>query len=423
MKWSIFLLPCLRLLPTLLLAVPAAAATTEDVFKSIRPAIVIVEIQDKQTGSKSALGSGFFVNSQGRLATNFHVVSNLIDEPQRYSLHIRRGDGSDIDAHVVNVDVVHDLALLDSGLSHTPLLQLAGTAPAAGERLYALGNPLDLGFTIVEGNYNGLIQHALINQIHFSGSINPGMSGGPAVNGDNAVVGINVASAGNGVGFIVPVLYLRNLLQQAALPAKFASTAVYALMGEQILQHQREVTANILKSPVTPLSFGRYLVPGQTGSYLPCWGHSSAAKDEHIKQAATQCGAEGSIFLTENINTGNVQYGHQWLDGGDMSSAHFNIYYQAAFPGERLDDVDGEDNWLTPYRCSTAFLLQHGVHLKTVLCMRRYKRMPALFDTVLYSATLNEGQRGVISQWRFDGFSRDSAKLLLRHYLGVYAWR
>ena len=55
---------------------------------------------------------------------------------------------------------------------------LAGRLPK-GERIYAMGNPLDLGFTIVEGTYNGLVDKSYDERIHFSGAINPGMSGGP----------------------------------------------------------------------------------------------------------------------------------------------------------------------------------------------------------------------------------------------------
>ena len=44
-----------------------------------------------------------------------------------------------------------------------------------------MGNPLDLGFTIVEGTYNGFVEKSYNPRMHFTGAINPGMSGGPAV--------------------------------------------------------------------------------------------------------------------------------------------------------------------------------------------------------------------------------------------------
>ena len=69
---------------------------------------------------------------------------------------------------------------------------LAGKLPK-GERLFAMGNPLDLGFTIVEGTYNGLVDYSYNERIHFSGALNPGMSGGPTVTADGRIAGINVA--------------------------------------------------------------------------------------------------------------------------------------------------------------------------------------------------------------------------------------
>ena len=60
---------------------------------------------------------------------------------------------------------------------------------AHGARLYSIGNPHDLGISIVEGTHNGLLRHTLYPRIHFTGPINPGMSGGPTITPEGAVVG------------------------------------------------------------------------------------------------------------------------------------------------------------------------------------------------------------------------------------------
>src|SRR5262249_59386101 len=86
-----------------------------------------------------------------------------------------------------------------------------------GERLYSMGNPLDLGFTIVEGTYNGLVDRSYNERIHFSGAINPGMSGGPTVTADGHAVGINVSKqlGGELVSFLVPARFAATLLASA----------------------------------------------------------------------------------------------------------------------------------------------------------------------------------------------------------------
>ena len=50
-----------------------------------------------------------------------------------------------------------------------------------GDRVLAMGHPRDLGLSIVEGTYNGQVEHVLTPRLHFTGPLNPGMSGGPAV--------------------------------------------------------------------------------------------------------------------------------------------------------------------------------------------------------------------------------------------------
>jgi S1-C subfamily serine protease len=70
-------------------------------------------------------------------------------------------------------------------------------SPAACPRASAstpIGNPLDLGFTIVEGTYNGLVDKSYDERIHFSGSINPGMSGGPVAAATGASSGVTSPS-------------------------------------------------------------------------------------------------------------------------------------------------------------------------------------------------------------------------------------
>src|SRR4029079_1182406 len=112
---------------------------------------------------------------------------------------------------------------------------LSGRLPK-GERIYAMGNPLDLGFTIVEGTYNGLVDKSYDERIHFSGSINPGMSGGPVAASDGRVVGINVAKRldGEQVGFLVPAKYAAVLLERARKGPPVALDKAREEVGRQL---------------------------------------------------------------------------------------------------------------------------------------------------------------------------------------------
>ena len=111
------------------------------------------------------------------------------------------------------IDVANDLALVRVDHHDQPFFEfderaVHGELPK-GERLYSMGNPLDLGFTIVEGTYNGLVDRSYNERVHFSGALNPGMSGGPTVTAEGLVVGINVAKRMGGelVSFLVPARF------------------------------------------------------------------------------------------------------------------------------------------------------------------------------------------------------------------------
>ena len=100
-----------------------------------------------------------------------------------------------------------------------PALQLRpqGEPLEQGERIYSLGNPLDVGFAITEGNYNGLVQRSFYPRIFFGGALNPGMSGGPALDARGRVIGVNVAKRldAEQVSFLVPAEFARALLDKA----------------------------------------------------------------------------------------------------------------------------------------------------------------------------------------------------------------
>ena len=109
-----------------------------------------------------------------------------------------------------------------------------------------MGNPLDLGMTILPGTYNGIAGGSFYDRIHFSGSINPGMSGGPVINRNGQVVGINVATAGNQVSFLVPVHKVMDLLAEA--PEDPGSPEhLNAMVASQLLKNQGAIAASTLE--------------------------------------------------------------------------------------------------------------------------------------------------------------------------------
>ena len=160
----------------LLTAVSSAQAdSTKNIYNRYKDRILQVRIVDQASGSKASIGSGFVAGVDGLVVSNYHVVAGLIDRPDTYRCEFVREDGSSGELELLSVDVVHDLALLRADEPFTGYLDLATQIPVKGEQLYSFGNPHDLGLTIVQGTYNGLLEKSLYEKIHFTGSINPGM--------------------------------------------------------------------------------------------------------------------------------------------------------------------------------------------------------------------------------------------------------
>jgi serine protease Do len=192
----------------------ANAAATEQVFKSYKDRLLQIRIIDSLTKSKATIGSGFFIDGQGTIVTNYHVISKHVFKPDQYYIEYVTFDNKVHKASLVNIDVIHDLAILDGNAADTPALKLNTRPLEKGVRIYTLGNPLDLGMTIVEGTYTGITDDTMHERILLSGALNPGMSGGPSIIDDGRVIGVNVATAGNSIGFLVPEKFLNDLLVQ-----------------------------------------------------------------------------------------------------------------------------------------------------------------------------------------------------------------
>ncbi|MGB1310866.1 MAG: S1 family peptidase, partial [Leucothrix sp.] len=180
---------------------------TSSIYEEVESSVYQVRVINIETGKKVAIGSAFVVRREDILATNYHVVSEYVNDPDVFRLEYLSTDGDSGELELLDLDVIHDLAVVKSKTSMGKPLEIA-SVPDKGARLFSLGNPLDLGFSIVTGTNNGIMEQDEDGNILFSGSLNQGMSGGPALDESGKVVGINVATQGNSLGFLVPANYL-----------------------------------------------------------------------------------------------------------------------------------------------------------------------------------------------------------------------
>src|ERR1700681_3811328 len=183
-------------------AAPDASSAAQAIYAAAPPRLLQIRTLVADAGRQPWIGSGFLVSPDGLAITNYHVVSQVALEPKTYRLEYAAADGSHGDVSLLGVDLPNDLAIIRLDKHDAPYFAFDEAAMAGGlpqgERLYSMGNPLDLGFTISEGTYNGLVGHSYNERIHFTGALNPGMSGGPTVTADGLIVGINWATRRGG---------------------------------------------------------------------------------------------------------------------------------------------------------------------------------------------------------------------------------
>jgi hypothetical protein len=404
-----------------LVAAAPAGADPREVFRRFADRVVQVRILNPASESKSALGSGFVVGDGGLIVTNYHVVAEVVQHPDRYRAELVGAGGEGKPLALLDIDVVHDLAVVRSDVRLPPPLELDARPLDKGTRLYSLGNPLDLGFTIVEGTYNGLIEESIYEKIHFTGSINPGMSGGPAITARGAVVGVNVSTAGNQVSFLVPVKYVQRLVAETTRADYRPPADFLALARAQLLANQEDYVARILAAPLERTQLGRWRLPGRLAGFFKCWGDSERRDDLPYETVRYGCSTEDRIYISEGQSSSQIEYRHTLYSTDSLNVFRFFSLYQASF-AERWLGLRSASDDVGRFTCSTRFVDHEQALLKVVLCVRAYKKLAGLYDAILKAATLNENRAGVETTLRLSGVTFENAERFARSYLEAIAW-
>jgi hypothetical protein len=410
----------------LLFALPAAGQSNEygELFETLKPGLFTVEVVDRVSNNKNAQGSGFAVATDGLLATNYHVVSEYVLDPERYSLRYRDSAGRTGALRVVDVDVLHDLALVRTadGAGDAAVFELAETMPQVGETVLALGNPYDIGISIVPGTYNGLLENQYRKNIHFTGALNPGMSGGPAVDVQGRVIGINVAGAGNSVSFLVPVTDLRRLVDQRPDAAP-SLDAMRAGVVDRILAHQGGMIDDLLAGDWSLEPFGPLRIPREIRPWLSC---SGSGRDDDGEtpwvESHANCTLNDRIYLSRTLDTGPLEIIFGWYSSDALNAFQFaSMFEQTTFvPFNRT----GEDD-VTEFECREQWVRYDNlddVPFKASYCLRAYLDYPGLYDVLYVGRALMAGSEALHVHYTLAGVGREAARRFHRRLTGALAW-
>ena len=413
--------------------VQAMSAAAEGIYAAARPGLLQIRTLVEAAGRQSSIGSGFLVSSDGLAVTNYHVVSQYVLEPKTYRLEFARPDGTQGKLRLLAIDVSNDLAIVQLDGSDLPHLQFDADALAdkspRGERLYAMGNPLDLGFTIVEGTYNGLVEKSYNQRVHFTGAINPGMSGGPAVTQAGKVVGINVAKRLDGelVSFLVPAGKAAALLARVGKEPPLDLAHAREEIDRQLLAWQADFYHAIGEQGFRGMALGPYQASESAAPWFNCWARTNA--DQTPKPRAqldsTSCSSQSSLFIAEDMDTGRAELSHAWVRSGDLNAFQF-----AAFVSQYYGSAGMIRSWskkrLTQPECHEDFVERgEGATapvLRMVWCARAYRDFAGLYDVAVTTVTQDRENEALVSRLAMQGVSYDNALTLSQRFLGEFAW-
>lgn len=411
----------------LLLLLPSALAaqqgtnTTAEIFRKHAGRVVKIEVVETGSSAKASIGSGFFVSARGHIITNYHVVSDLLHTPERYRADLVDASGARHKVTVAAVDVVHDLAVLSSGLNPPAHFTLAGANVSQGQRIYSLGHPRDLGLSIVEGTYNGHLSHTLHPRIHFTGSLNPGMSGGPAITDAGEVVGVNVASSGEQLSFLVPVERAASLLERSESDARSTVAPSLEQVGEQLRQYQNVYLRGMFAGDTEMVNLGPFRIVTQPAPFFRCWADATRSAELPYEEVQHSCSTDDYLFVAGDHSSGVVEVEHTLLSTKTLGAVRFFSLYSSIFG--RDDTPFGSREHVTRWECSTRNVRNARLPMRAVLCLRRYRKLGELYDAVLKVAVLGRKDRGLVSTLTLSGVTFDNVELLSRRYLEHIRWR
>ncbi len=395
---------------------------TSTVFSRFSDRILKVQVIETGSSAKATIGTGFFVNADGLMVTNYHVISERIHEPRTTRVEVLNPDGRPTVAEGVAVDVVHDLAVLRTGLQSPGHFSLAPVTVPQGERLYSLGHPSDLGLSIVEGTYNGNLKHTLYPKIHFTGSINPGMSGGPTITEGGLVVGVNVSTMGEQRSFLVPREEAARLVEKVLAPAFEPPADFLAEIARQLTEYQDDYLRGLFEDDGKMVDVGHFRVASEPSPIFRCWGQADRGDEMLFERLWHWCSTDDDVFIAGDHSSGMVQVEHEAITGKGLSAARFGSLYSLRFGADNTPE--GDEKHVTKWECATRNVESRaGVKMRSVLCLRRLKKLPGLYDAVFKVALLGARDAGLVSTLELSGAAYDNIERLVGRYVERLQWR
>lgn len=235
--------------------------STIELFEQSRGSVVFISTSEqvRDTWSRNVMqvprgtGSGFIWDDAGHVVTNFHVVQGAS------AAMVKLADGRDYKASLIGVSPLHDMAVLKIGVDfkRPPPVPIGASGDLrVGQKVFAIGNPFGLDWTLTTGIVSALDRslpnesgNSIEHLIQTDAAINPGNSGGPLLDSAGRLIGINTAiyspsGASAGIGFAIPVDTVNRVVPQLIRTGRYQSASL-GIVADEALNQRLIAATNI----------------------------------------------------------------------------------------------------------------------------------------------------------------------------------
>jgi serine protease Do len=388
-----------------------------------RDAVVQIRGYFEQSESSAFHGSGFAVDDGRRIVTNYHVVAQAVLYPRQYRLEYLASDGRTGLLRVLAIDVRNDLAIVAADDLELPPLKLRSEIPARGERAWSIGFPLNLGLTITEGVANGLVENSIEQRIHYTGAINSGMSGGPALDARGHVYGVNVSviTERQLVGFVVPAKHIPALLARAKEPLDLSQSAqqLRQRVTVQVLVYEADVLEAKPDTGGTQNVRG-YVLPTQISRYVECNAFDERSPHVRMRVETVSCSMPSRVLAQPGVYVAGLIMQHRVLQSTGLHPLQFErqVNQLAASPRRA-----GASATVAPFACRDALVSLDGFDARISTCVRQYRLFTGLYDFDVTVVGIDDAQQALVSRLALQGVAFDAGKRIMERYLGALQWK
>ncbi|MEX2052057.1 MAG: serine protease [Steroidobacteraceae bacterium] len=388
-----------------------------------RDAVVQIRGYFDKSESSAFHGSGFAVDDGRRIVTNYHVVAQAVLYPRQYRLEYLASEGRTGLLHVLAIDVRNDLAVVAADDLELPALKLRSEIPAQGERAWSIGFPLNLGLTITEGVANGLVENSIEQRIHYTGAINGGMSGGPALDRRGRVYGVNVSvvTGRQLVGFVVPAKHIPALLARAKQPLDVALSAqqLRQRVTAQVLAYEAEV----LEAPPDTAGTQRvrgYALPTQISRHVECSTIDERSPHVRVRVEAVRCRTPTRLLVQSGVYVAGLSMQHRILQSVGLHPLQFERQVNRLAAGPRRT---GASAHVAPFACRDALVSLDGFDARISTCVRQYRLFTGLYDFDVTVVGIDDASQALVSRLALQGVAFETGKRTMERYLGALQWK